>query len=466
MRNFLQNFTTNWLEYLLVIIIASFLEIIVLFLTQISFWYLIGFIFGIIFIAILSWSFSISLGILLIALLAGQLIRIKIPGSEGGAILLLDIVVPIVVLAWILRRLFERKTRKINFLALPIVSFVIIAGFSFILGSSALQTNEIMISFFYLARWIAYAGIYFVIADRASEKDFRKILWILVIAGLIFALGGIWQYIYFPNFSQMAALAGWDPHYYRVLSSFFDPNFAGGFLAMILLLILYLMFTAKKWEEKFGLFIIFLPILLAFILTYSRSSYLAFAIMLSFIGLVRYPKIFLAGTIIALVVIFSFPKAVQRIEGARKIDVTASARIQSWQKAWQIITDYPVFGVGYNAFAFVQQQYGFIETTKVHSAAGSDSSLLTILATTGFLGLGAYLAIWLVLMAKSWQIFKRRSPYQYFGLIFLTIILGLFAHSQFVNSLLYPAIMIYIWILAGLLNVIVYKENLSTNLLS
>ena len=78
--------------------------------------------------------------------------------------------------------------------------------------------------------------------------------------------------------------------------------------------------------------------------------------------------------------------------------------------------------------------------------SGGDSSLLNVLAMTGLLGFAPFLALYLLLAKKAWDL--RRTGY---GLGFLSALCGLFVHCIFVNSLLFPLFMAPFWISAGLL---------------
>ena len=72
-------------------------------------------------------------------------------------------------------------------------------------------------------------------------------------------------------------LEGWDPHIGRLLSTWFDPNFIGGFLGFILSITIAL--GLYYWKEKRTKLALVLGIigfigLIALYLTYSRSGYL------------------------------------------------------------------------------------------------------------------------------------------------------------------------------------------------
>jgi O-antigen ligase len=121
-------------------------------------------------------------------------------------------------------------------------------------------------------------------------------------------------------------------------------------------------------------------------------------------------------------------------------DASARHRFGSWEEGWQLFLDKPLIGQGYNRYGDAALELGTIKDTNIHSANGSDSSLLTVLATTGLLGFLPFIAIYGLILRWAWR--DREI-----GLI--GGITGLFVHSIFVNSLLFPLLLAPLWILIG-----------------
>lgn len=426
---------------------------------------------------VISIFLSIDFGIYLLlgSLVAGQLIRLPLPFGEGG-ILLPDLLTGLVLVSWIIKKLILKEKFFLPNLAWPILSFILVACVSLAINSVNLTIDEFFASGFYLIRWALYAGMYFVISDLAFSSEFRqRLVKNFFLVGLIIAFLGFIQLKLFPDFSPMVKY-GWDPHQGRLLSTWFDPNFVGGFFTILLLpiigIILLQQFFGKELKPKdllktTLLFIAAVILFIALILTYSRSSYLAFfagfiiIVLLPFLlkkGKGKLLKMFIIGFTIfvalAIIGIF-FPRAQQRIQGARNLDITAKARIESWKQGWNAIQDNYIIGVGYNTLRYSQS----IAVSRLHSASGIDSSLLTIWLTTGALGLFAYSWIFLRIIKKTfWDFFSFIRSSDQDNLLFnnglnlgiLGAIVALLIHSMFVNSLLYPHIMLTLWMLVGL----------------
>ena len=125
------------------------------------------------------------------------------------------------------------------------------------------------------------------------------------------------------------------------------------------------------------------------------------------------------------------------------------SRFQSAQHALQVIQSNPIIGVGFDSYRYAQIRLHLINSTSKfpsHSASGDDTSLLFVFATTGIIGLLSYCYMWFKLFKGAQKTYKKNA----FALIFIASGAGLFINSFFINSLFYPEIMFWMWIIAGL----------------
>ena len=91
--------------------------------------------------------------------------------------------------------------------------------------------------------------------------------------GIGFGILGLMQFFLYPDLRNLMYL-GWDPHYYRLFSTLLDPNFVG------IILVLTLILGCGLWKKKQKNFFLMIGQLIGFVsllLTYSRSSYVSFA---------------------------------------------------------------------------------------------------------------------------------------------------------------------------------------------
>ncbi len=198
----------------------------------------------------------------------------------------------------------------------------------------------------------------------------------------------------------------------------------------------------------------------ALFLTFSRSGYLAAAIGLFVFFLFRDPKIFVLAVAVIVLAVISNERATQRLaefggtvsaivwHDTDEVDPTASLRLQSWQKSFDLWKKYPIFGIGYNTYRARAAEEGIVDE-EYFSAGGSDSTHLTILVTTGVVGFLLYLWWWGKIFWVNFRRFFQNRNELFLG--FATGLLALLVHAFFVNSLLFPLIAMPLLAAAGAL---------------
>lgn len=386
---------------------------------------------------------------LLLGIVAGQMIRIPI-GS--GVIVLSDLILFAVIFAWAFKKIVKREALFIpNPINLPLIILDAIMALSLIWVLVFLPRGEVISGSLYFFRFLAYQMIFFLVQTSIKNEKFAKRIFSLLIgAGIILSVLGFIQLIIFPDFSSMVP-EGWDPHIGRLLSTWFDPNLLGGLFAFLALLIIAQMLAEKVKPWHIASLSIFITALL---LTFSRSSLVAFVFgffVIIILTIKRSWWMLGLGIGILIIAFLSSPRIQERVEGILTIDVTAQKRVESWSNILSLSSGNLFFGTGFNTLRYVQFEEGLITNSEEHSAGGSDSSFLTILATTGIFGFLAF--IWLMISAifVSWKIFTREHNFNSaLGLGIIGGLASLTIHSQFVNSLLYPHMLAIVWIVLGL----------------
>ncbi|TRZ78705.1 hypothetical protein D4R87_00030 [bacterium] len=390
-------------------------------------------------------KYYISIFILFASLIAGQLVRIPI----FGKIFLVSDIVIIGFLAW---RIFVTKDilRKmlINYLFIPTALFVGFSVLSLAIAARSIGVGKALLAGLYLGRWLLYILTAFALADFPNKNKTRDtVFWGIIASALILAILGFFQLAIFPDFAFMVKY-GWDPHQGRLLSTWFDPNFLAGFFAIALAFIsAKILYCCKKNKDFWLMMGLGGIIYLAAILTYSRSGYMALLTVFITLCFLRFsPRFFAYGIVLALATLLIFPRSYQRMMDASIVDATTQMRIESWDDTREIIKEHTLFGVGFNTL-----QWQWSTEKPDHAQFGSDSSLLTIWATTGIFGLFAFLWIlWIIAHDKLRILWSCTDVSdKIFAMGSFAAILALLVHSTFVNSLLYPHIAIMIWLIAG-----------------
>ncbi|MEK7581147.1 MAG: O-antigen ligase family protein [Patescibacteria group bacterium] len=379
----------------------------------------------------------------ILTILPGQLIRVNI--TPASAISISDVVILFTNIIFCLVWFFEKKT-------LVVPGAIFIFGWLFIMLALSINLfslnfydlKAIVIASLFLIRLILYFNLALIVLNVVNRRETESFVSAILLAGGLFTLLGFIQLVVFPDLSGLQLL-GWDPHIGRLVSTTLDPNYTG------LMLTIFTSISISKYlygKKKLHL-ILSIIFTLAVLLTFSRSTYIAYIAMMFTIGLIKSPKIILVALILFVTAFFTVPQINQRISGAFRVDETATARIESWQKAWVIYTKNPIFGVGFNNYRTAQEKYGFFETETQqlgHAGGGSDSTFLLVAATSGFIGAAVYL-LWQASILIS---LKKNITKNYIAVATMASYVALLFHTQFVNSLLYPQIMLLVWTLISL----------------
>lgn len=392
----------------------------------------------------------------------GQVARISLgTNSRGGsAIIATDLVVFLIGFAWIVKKvIYERRLTRPHF-ALPIVIFCVIALLSYLFGLTNLvnfgnlDLRTILVSFSYWFRFVAYALLYFVTIDflRANPQNKAFLLHLMLWTSILVSIGGFLQLIIMPDFTAYAIKYGWDPHQNRLLGTFFDPNFIGSYFALILALSFSIYPTSASKTKALVVFsIIFCSV--ALLLTFSRTGYVAFLAAFLLIGALRSPKLIIIGILCISLGLLASPRAVQRITDGLSVDATGLKRVESWNKGIRLIANYPLLGVGYNNLPQVQDFYSMVDQFDVNNRSGFENTILSILVTTGIIGGLAYIWLWYLLIADNIKIWCKKKLAQVdrnLALGIATSLIALVVSSIFMNSLLYPFLLVHIWILVSM----------------
>ncbi len=320
----------------------------------------------------------------------GQLSRIQFQGINFP---LIDIFIILLASSNIIKK-YQEKSIKIDnkYFLLFLIYTLIISRFMS------------LTAVFYFIRLSSLLSL-FIFYPKYNSK-FYQFFKIILLSSIIF---GFIQYIFWPNFTYFSSL-NWDPHLYRLVGTFFDPTFTG---------LIFLLFAIKSFFDKNYFFATLSYIALS--LTYSRSSLLALLICNIFYFIkTKNKKLFLNIILIIFATIIILP----RLEGeGTKLERTSSivAKIENYQEGINLFLKKPIIGYGYNNIPHIRE----INNPQSHANAGFDGSLLTILVTTGIIGL-------LFFSKGLHSLFTKASLER--KILFIAI----FVHSLFANSMLYP----------------------------
>ena len=372
----------------------------------------------------------------------------------------LDLILPLLLCGYILRRL---ASKRLPFLRAPhalfILGFIGWALLSLFVNSQyyGLNLDQTVFSGLYLARWVAYASLYFAAIECASNNSrTQTILQWLTRGCLAFCLFGILQAAFLPSFAFIVypdarPYIDYDPQGHRLVSTLLDPNIAAGYILIFALLSLsFYLHGFKRWRS------VFLICVVALILTLSRggaTAFLAGLLVIITSRKLRYSRLIITVLVVVIVALSFYPILRTQIEDINRFslsDPSAMSRVDDWKLALQMIEDNPVFGIGYNTFGFVSSRYRIMR--EGGSAFGLAGDLFLIVVLTGLVGLLLYgmivrgvFANLRRLRAQSHNAWDRA-----FAVGVRAATAGVIVGACFTSLLLYPQTMAVLWILWGL----------------
>lgn len=337
----------------------------------------------------------------------GQLLAFSLPALPF-TVYLLDVVVFLLAISLVLSK--KRKEIFSGPVVKPLIIFLGVAVLSLIINFKQATPSGLPLSAFYLLRLIIYPSLFFA----TRYIGFARLKKPLLISIGIFFLLCLLQYLVFPDMRYLKNL-GFDDHYFRLIGSFYDPNFTGAVLAGIALY-----FVAKSK------LLLSLPFVGLLALTFSRASYLVFFVGLIYLLLTHKKTKLLLLLVLLGVTIYLIPKPSG--EGVNLLRTfSVYSRLGSWQQGVTLFIQKPLIGWGYNTLRG-------IDGTRFQT----DNSFIYLLATTGIIGLLSFIHLLLKLNEST----KNGS--------IKILIISLLIHSLFNNSLFYIWVLALFWIALGI----------------
>lgn len=390
---------------------------------------------------------DILVTLLLIALPLGSVIRLEI--LPNAFVYPQDITAAI--LAFYI--LWKNKTQITQTIGKKIgIAFLFFAGFALVgllLAAPNLELKSFAVSLLYLLRFALFFMLIFVGLSNTQDTNKKYLLWLLL-SGFVTIIAGFIQYFLYPNLRNLYYL-GWDDHLNRMFSTFLDPNYAGVFFVLVFILLISFLQSAQKRVYKILFVIMIIVTLAGLLLTYSRGSYIMFAVaLLTYFIVSQQKKILVLCCLGALVGVLLIPKNTGG-EGVNLLRTfSIFQRLRSVENGIAIFQKSPIYGVGFNTYRYAQERYGLLDkkSEKSHSGAGVSNSYVFLLATTGIVGLILYLNIWRAILNELRA--RKKILGQYMFAAVVASIGGFFVHALFDNTLFYSSIAVWIYLLVGL----------------
>lgn len=300
-----------------------------------------------------------------------------------------------------------------------LISFLIYLIASLI--SIAFSINK-EISFKYFEELLIAITGAFLIFNFIEKKDYKKIIFFILLVHLLMAFYGILQHYDMDFFKWNTNFSG------RPLGTIGNPDFFATELLVPLFLLLSYIILKNKYKIITG--ISFLVIFICFIFTKVVGAYLGFIsgffILIITVYYLKREKInnyliknkIMFSIILVLLIIFSFTYLPGTFSSVKEkfLDKKRSIihRLLMWEASWLMIKDYPLLGTGIGTYRLhypyyqgillnnpENKEYDYVVTWMPHQ------NYLLIAAETGIIGLGSFILILVIFFVINYKIFVK-----------------------------------------------------------
>ncbi len=335
-----------------------------------------------------------------------------LPFDIGLTPTFLDMALGAVIVVWALGIVTGKQRTIITApVTLPLLIFIILALFAFIFGLGNGPLTPTLLRKF--AELILSLGFVLVIIDycRTWERLARLVKVILLagaaasaIAIVLWLLPETTANSFLTVLQRLGYPGGWVIRYIeenpelseRAIGTSVDPNVLGGLLLMIGALTGPQVAAKRPLFSRWLIYLIMALVLVALILTFSRSAMLGLAAGLAFVAVVRYRRLLPYMAVVGLLILLlpvTQGYVGRFLEGFQGQDLATQMRFGEYKDAFILIQRYPLFGVG------------FAGAPDIDIYLGVASVYLTIAQVMGLLGLAAFFAI--ILTVFGYAFFNR-----------------------------------------------------------
>jgi putative inorganic carbon (HCO3(-)) transporter len=276
-------------------------------------------------------------------------------------------------------------------------------------------------------------SLFFIVTNFINKKRvLNRIYFFLILGWGIAVILGFVQYF--------GGVLGNEQFPTRMFSMFDNPNLFGGYL--ILIFPLGVFYAINKCSlKKISLLIFAMLSIVALILSRSKNSWIAFAILLIFMGTFlsifnsrHNYKTFIKSlnwkwicvcAISFMIIFFLFNIYLKKENGLGLLGgflnwntLKSDIRFPLWKYTIQVVEDFPLWGVGVGEFTFIFQKYSLGHTFSKVECYQAHNYFLQIAAEMGLIGLYAFLWILWRIVIKGLYIMRGKQDFIKLGLWF------------------------------------------------
>jgi O-antigen ligase len=358
--------------------------------------------------------------------------------------------------------------RQQDFLGGPLgvwvlVFFVIAIGaFVFGLGHAALDQKTAR----RFVEILASILMYFLIVNTVRDEGrLQRLTRLIILGGVAAALVGIILYAlpeqttlkilsslqrvgYYPDGGVALRYIRDDPTLpQRATGTAVEPNVLGAFLIMTVALAVPQFFSPRRLLPRWLVTVALGVMGLAMLLTISRGAFVATAVTVLALGVLRYPRLLLTLVVVMAVILlipWTQSYVTHFIEGLQGQDLATQMRFGEYKDALILIGRYPLLGVGFSG------------SPDIDTYIGVSNMYLLIAEEMGLVGLAAFMMVIAALCSAAAKVYRRvREASQleplWWGLhaAILGALVGGMVDHYFFNLDFHPSVTFF-WLYLGL----------------
>ena len=285
-------------------------------------------------------------------------------------------------------------------------------------------------------------GIYFLMSRyMVGAEQRRRFLEVFLASALFVCLIGIYQYMMvpLPEMAEWVDRAAFPQLTRRMASTLMNPNLLGAYLLMVLSVVgsYILVYTgAKDYRSVAKVGAIAILLILCMLLTYSRGIWISFAAMVLYWAIAVDRRLFLSFLLVPIVLFFYHGEIGVRLWSLfTGTDTSSAMRWALWDSTTYIISDYPIWGTGWNTFIKVYPDYNYFIQAPVIRMFHAHNMYLNYLAEIGIPGTLLLLGTFIGHVVKANHLhgtrFIRAAHYGVAALIVAMLVSGLSDHELY-----------------------------------
>jgi O-antigen ligase len=394
-------------------------------------------------------------------------------GERGLHFNLHEIVITLVLLAWLLQIFFGKSDwKRKNPLVIPILLYVLTSIIACFTG--LVNGGSFLVMSFRFVRTVLFVYIFFLLINNIkSRRQFQRFVVIIMICATAVAIFGLVQKAMGQAWAEMVAekyfrklgfpanvnyIAGESiGQAYRVNSTFLHPNILGGYLAFALPFFVSLIWYYRRWWARLLLIAGIGINVTCLFYTGSRAAWigtLVVALAYVIFAFLDGRKSMLAVTVILVIVLvlvmFNPPEFVKKRFSDLSAKEAVKARVLQYRLAVDFFLEHPIFGLGMG-----MEGKRIVEENMRSMWVAVENAYLTYLISHGLVGLSAFLLVLLtyaLMMVIIWRRAKGDDFLRYHSeAFFLGILGGFLIPNLFAAWLLFAIPMVTLfWFFIGI----------------